>query len=105
MNFLAQKLWCCGNLQTAAISVGVSDILFLILSAGHFLEIELQQEFGLHIIAFVLVFLFLAFSSILMLHGVVKKQFWLLLPWLILHFAAIFGAILLVILRFKGTFQ
>ncbi len=93
-NTVARWLWCCGNLNSAAITVGVSDIVVLLLVTGHFIESELTRDFGLHVVAFCLVVLFLFASTLLLLHGIVKKHNWLLLPWMILHLAAILGTII-----------
>lgn len=102
---LADYLWCCGNLQTAAVTVGVSDIIFLILASGHFVEINWNEPFGLHLVAFALVVLFLLASSGLLLHGIIKKHCWLLLPWMVLHLGAILGSIILCSIQFQAMNQ
>lgn len=101
----ADLLWCCGNLQTAAITVGVSDIIFLLLATGHFIELNWNQPFGLHLVAFCLVVLFLLASSGLLLHGIVKKHCWLLLPWMVLHLGAILGSVILCSIQFQAMNQ
>lgn len=87
-------LWCCGNLQTGAITVGVADLVFIILLLGHYLEMTWEEPFGLGLVAYCLVILFLFASSCLMLHGVLKKQRLLLLPWMVLHLGATVGALI-----------
>ena len=86
--------WCCGNLQSGAITVGVADLIIIILLLGHYLESIWSQPFGLELVAFGLVMLFLFASSCLMLHGVLKKQRLLLLPWMVLHLGATVGALI-----------
>merc|ERR1719273_1272144 len=87
-------LWCCGSLQTGAIAVGVADLVFIILLLGHYLEMTWEEPFGLGLVAYCLVILFLFASSCLMLHGVLKKQRLLLLPWMVLHLGATVGALI-----------
>ena len=87
-------LWCCGNLQSGAVTVGVADLIIIFLLLGQYLESIWTQPFGLELVAFVLVMLFLFASSCLMLHGVLKKQRLLLLPWMVLHLGATVGALI-----------
>jgi len=87
-------LWCCGSLQSGAVTVGVADLIIIFLLLGQYLESIWTQPFGLELVAFVLVMLFLFASSCLMLHGVLKKQRLLLLPWMVLHLGATVGALI-----------
>ena len=52
------------------------------------------------IVAISLIALFLLASSGLMLYGVVQKMSWLLLPWMVLHLAAVIGSIIFCSIKF-----
>ena len=91
-------LWCCGGLHSASISVAVFNLIAVILFTAFYLESEV---FSLEFVAVGLVALFLLSANILLLHGVVQKLCWLLLPWLVLHFGALLGALLLCFLKYR----
>jgi len=93
-------LWCCGSLQSGATTVGVADLILILLSVVHYVESIWTKPFGLGLVAFCLVMLFLFASSCLMLHGVIKKQRLLLLPWMVLHLGATVGALIFVAVEF-----
>lgn len=93
-------LWCCGSLQSGATTVGVADLILILLSVVHYVESIWTKPFSLGLVAFCLVMLFLFASSCLMLHGVLKKQRLLLLPWMILHLGATVGALIFVAVEF-----
>lgn len=65
---------------------------------GH--SLPLFDSLYLGLVAFCLVMLFLFASSCLMLHGVLKKQRLLLLPWMVMHLGAIVGAIIFCSIQF-----
>ena len=93
-------LWCCGSLQSGATTVGVADLILILLSVVHYVESIWNEPFSLGLVAFCLVMLFLFASSCLMLHGVLKKQRLLLLPWMVLHLGATVGALIFVAVDF-----
>ena len=93
-------LWCCGSLQSGATTVGVADLILILLSVVHYVESIWTKPFSLGLVAFCLVMLFLFASSCLMLDGVLKKQRLLLLPWMILHLGATVGALIFVAVEF-----
>ena len=95
------RLWCCGNLQTGATTAGVADIILLVTAIGHYLETIWGQPFALHLVALALVVLFLILSNISLLHGIVKKQSWFFLPWIVLHLAAIVGSVIWCAVKFS----
>lgn len=96
------ELWCCGSLHTASISVGTADFVTILLVTAHYIESTLfVAPFSIEMVAIVLVAVFLFFSSILMVYGVVKKFSWLLLPWMILRLAAIVGSIIFCSIKFQ----
>ena len=99
------KLWCCGSLQTATISVGVSNLIMLFVVAAHYIESQLTTiGFNFELVAIVLIFVFLLFVNILLLYGTYKKYNWLLLPWLILHLAAIIGGVIYISIKFHELY-
>ena len=88
-------LWCCGDLKTASISVGVANLITVIMVTAQYIENELYtKKFNIEIVAIFLIALFLLFSSALLLYGTMKKMSWLLLPWMILHLAAVIGSVI-----------
>ena len=95
-------LWCCGSLQSGATAAGVADLIAILLSVVHYVYVESiwTKPFGLGQGVFSIVMLFLFASSCLMLHGVVKKQRLLLLPWMILHQGATIAALIFVAVEF-----
>ena len=93
-------LWCCGSLQSGATTVGVADLILILLSVVHYVESIWTKSFGLGLVALCLVMLFLFASSCLMLHGVLKKQRLFMLPWMVLHLGATVGALIFVAVEF-----
>jgi hypothetical protein len=94
-------LWCCGSLHTASVAVGVANLVTVIILIGHYVESTMVNgSFSLEVVALLLVALFLAAASMLMIYGSVKKYSWLLLPWLILHFAAVVGSVVFWSIKF-----
>ena len=99
---LSHGLWPCGNLQTAAITASVAEVVAIVLVTANYLEETLSTElFNIHLVALSLVSFFLLFSNLLMLYGTVKQMNSLLLPWLVLHLAAILGTLIFCSIKFK----
>ena len=96
-------LWPCGSLQTAAITASVAEMVAIILVTVHYLETTLSSQlFSIHLVALSLVSFFLIFSNILMLYGSVKQMHGLLVPWMILHVAAILGTLVFCSMKFHS---
>ena len=94
-------LWCCGDLKTASISVGVANLITVIMVTAQYIEHELYtKKFNIEIVAIFLIAMFLLFSSALLLYGTMKKMSWLLLPWMILHLAAVIGSVIFCSIKF-----
>ena len=99
---ISHGLWPCGNLQTASITASVAEVVAIVLVTANYLEATLTNElFNIHIVALSLVSFFLLFSNLLMLYGAVKQMNSLLLPWLVLHLAAILGSLIFCSIKFK----
>ena len=95
---IQQVVWCCGDLRTGAISIGVTCIVSSILLSLYFIESELQEKFSIHIVVVCLLTLFLIVSDIMLVYGSTKRYKWLIMPWMGLHlgliiFLAIYMAI------------
>ena len=95
-----KRIWCCGTLQAGAQTAGVTDALLVIMATGHYIEKTWANPFGLHLVAIGLSVLFLLASNLCLLYGIVKKQCWLLLPWMVLHLGAILGVIIWCSIQF-----
>ena len=97
------NLWPCGSLQTAAITASVAEMVAIILVTVSYLEKTLSsQMFSIPLVALSLVSFFLIFSNLLMLYGSVKQMHGLLLPWMILHVAAILGTLVFCSVKFHS---
>ena len=86
---IQQVVWCCGDLRTGAISIGVTCIVSSILLSLYFIESELQDKFSIHIVVVCLLTLFLIVSDVGLVYGSCKRYKWLTMPWMGLHLALI----------------
>ena len=86
---IQQVVWCCGDLRTGAISIGVTCIVSSILLSLYFIESELQDKFSIHIVVVCLLTLFLIVSDVGLVYGASKRYKWLTMPWMGLHLALI----------------
>ena len=84
-----QVVWCCGDLKTGAISIGVTCIVSSILLSLYYIESELQGTFSMNIVVVCLLTLFLIVSDVGLVYGATKNYKWLIMPWMGLHLALV----------------
>ena len=105
-NKLQQVVWCCGDLRTGAISIGVTCIVSSILLSLYFIESELQDRFSINIIVVCLLTLFLIVSDVGLVYGATKHYKWLTMPWMGLHLALVIFLVFHMAINYqsmKGT--
>ena len=86
---IQQVVWCCGDLKTGAISIGVTCIVSSILLSLYYIESELQDRFSMNIVVVCLLTLFLIVSDVGLVYGATKNYKWLIMPWMGLHLALV----------------
>ena len=86
---IQQVVWCCGDLKTGAISIGVTCIVSSILLSLYYIESELQDTFSMNIVVVCLLTLFLIVSDVGLVYGATKNYKWLIMPWMGLHLALV----------------
>ena len=96
-----QVVWCCGDLKTGAISIGVTCIVSSILLSLYYVESELQDKFSINIIVVCLLTLFLIVSDIGLIYGATKHYKWLIVPWMCLHSALVIFLVFYLAIKFK----
>ena len=96
-------LWPCGSLQSAAITASVAEMVAIVLVTFSYLEKTLSAHpFTIDLVAITLVSFFLMSSNLLMLYGSVKKMTLCLWPWMVLHLAAVVGALVFCSIKFHS---
>jgi len=97
------KIWCCGDLRTATISIGVTNIVSLVRNEICQIEIELliylilflqilltsykvgttlsKESFNLNILVIPLLVVITVFINIALVYGATKRFKWIYIPW------------------------
>ena len=101
-NKLQQVVWCCGDLRTGAISIGVTCIVSSILLSLYFIESELQDRFSMNIIVVCLLTLFLIVSDVGLVYGATKHYKWLTMPWMGLHLALVIFLVFYMAINYQS---
>ena len=101
-NKLQQVVWCCGDLRTGAISIGVTCIVSSILLSLYFIESELQDRFSMNIIVVCLLTLFLIVSDVGLVYGATKHYKWLTIPWMGLHLALVIFLVFYMAINYQS---
>ncbi len=79
--------WCCGSLQTGAVSVGVTclvTLLLIFLWLGQILLEESWHSFVWLVILCLITFA-LVVANVCLLAGAVARRKDMIIPWLVLH--------------------
>ena len=99
---IQQVVWCCGDLKTGAISIGVTCIVSSILLSLYYIESELQDTFSMNIVVVCLLTLFLIVSDVGLVYGATKNYKWLIMPWMGLHLALVIFLVFHMAIKYQS---
>lgn len=96
------RVWCCGNLRTAAICIGITNVISLVLLTSYYLGTTLHEEsFNLNMLVIALLVMLLIFANVGLIYGATKRYHWLFLPWLVIYLPAILALLIFCSIKFS----
>ncbi len=97
-------LWCCGSLQTAGVTVGVSNLTCIVLLFLWVVQIvfEKAHHFFVATVVLCMVSFLLVVVNVCLVAGAVHRRRSLVLPWMVLYVPAILSVVVSCALAFKS---